>query len=76
MKIYMKVTRDKYQLPIAVADSPKELGKMCGCSANSVSSAISRLKSGQLHRPRFVCVDVDDEGGEKIEVDRRQARRA
>ena len=26
--IYMKVTHDKYELPIAWADSPEELGRM------------------------------------------------
>lgn len=61
MKVYMQVTRDKYQLPVAVDDSPKELAELCGCSANAVSSALSRLKSGQLRRPRFVCVEINDD---------------
>ena len=29
--IYMMVTDDKYELPILVADSPKELAMMVGC---------------------------------------------
>lgn len=41
MKLYMKVTRDKYELPLAVADSKRELAEMLGTSINCVYSAYS-----------------------------------
>lgn len=30
MKLYMYTTLDKYELPLAVADSPRELAEMTG----------------------------------------------
>lgn len=41
MTLYMKTTRDKYEFPIAVADSPKELAQLLGTSAEAVSSSLS-----------------------------------
>lgn len=41
MTLYMKTTYDEYELPVAVADSPKELAEMIGTSASVVSSSIS-----------------------------------
>lgn len=57
MRLYVKVTKDKYELPEAVAESPKELAKMLGTSANSASSSISHKRRGWL----IVDVDPEDE---------------
>ena len=62
MKIYMEITRDKYELPLAVADSPARLAEMCGVTKNNVYSTISHVKSGRYQRGRYVKVEVDDEG--------------
>ena len=43
--IYMKVTHDKYELPIAVADSPEELGRML--NIKSYRSLKQRCKKSQ-----------------------------
>ena len=40
MKVYMEITRDEYQLPVAVADTVKDLAKKIGTRANSISSAL------------------------------------
>lgn len=45
MTLYMKTTYDEYELPIAVADTPKELAKMIGTSTGVVSSSISHGRS-------------------------------
>lgn len=55
MKLYMKCTTDKYELPIAVETSPSLLGYRLGLSAHSVSSMCSRQKSG------FHSVEVEDD---------------
>lgn len=39
-KIYMMVTEDELQLPLAVADTIAELGRITGNSANSICSAL------------------------------------
>jgi len=48
IKIYMKVTKDRYSLPVAVADSPKELAALCVVSQNAIYSAFSHEKRGRL----------------------------
>ena len=65
MVLYMAVTSDKYELPIAVADSPLELGEMLGRSRNTILSAISHAKRWGS-RCCYVRVDLDD-GKEKQE---------
>lgn len=45
MTLYMKTTYDEYELPIAVADTPRELAEMIGTSAGVVSSSISHGRS-------------------------------
>lgn len=61
--LYMEVTRDELALPVAFADSPRELAKICGVSSQDVISAISRaanLKRKSDRRERFICVLLDD----------------
>lgn len=55
MTLYMKCTTDRLELPIAVADTAKELARMLGVSHNSVYSEISRGYGG-YHK-----VVIDDE---------------
>ena len=42
--VWMKVTNDKYELPVLVADSAPELAKMLGCSPNNIYSSLSHAK--------------------------------
>lgn len=63
MTLYMKVTRDKYELPIAVAETINELAKMLGTTPESVSSSISHKRQG-WHK-----LEVED--GEEIYNTRR-----
>lgn len=53
--LYMMVTTDRYELPIVVADSIKEMSEMTGIKAGTLSVYFS------LNRPGFVKVDVSDE---------------
>lgn len=58
MKIWMKVSLDKYQLPIAVADSAAELATMCGTTRNVIYSELSRFKKGKTQNCSWRCVEV------------------
>lgn len=58
MTIYMKCTTDRLELPIAVADTAKELARMLGVSHYSVYSEISRGYGG-YHK-----VVIEDEKNE------------
>lgn len=55
MKIYMKVTKDKYELPEAVAESPGELAKILGTSKNSVLSCLGHHCAG------WIRIEIEDD---------------
>ena len=61
MKLYMEVSRDKYSLPLTIADSPTELAKMTGKRRENILCAISRYKNGEVKIPSFIVVEVEDE---------------
>lgn len=56
--VYMLVTQDKYELPLAVADSVAELAQILGIKQNIISSAISHAKKKGFNS-RYVKVIVD-----------------
>lgn len=58
--IYMKVTMDKYELPLAVADTVVELARIVGAKPNTISSGISKSKSLGI-RSQYVKVVIQDE---------------
>lgn len=59
--IYICHTLDKFELPIAVADSPSELAEICGTTAGCVSSSISHeLLDGKQRKYKRVEV-IEDE---------------
>lgn len=55
MKLYLRVTKDKYELPLAVADSAQELAVMVGTTKNVVQSCISKKHKG------WKKIVIDDE---------------
>ena len=57
--LYMMVTTDKYELPLAVADSIKELATMDGKSVGAISSAMYYAKKMGT-KCRYVKVVLDD----------------
>lgn len=57
-KLYVKTTKDKYRLPIAVADSAQELSELLGCKKRTV---IEKISHGSK---TWYKVEVDFEEGE------------
>ena len=57
--IWMKVTNDKYELPLVIADSSRELAKKLGLSKDSVSSAISKAKRRGT-KSQYVKVELEE----------------
>nr|DAP38879.1 MAG TPA: hypothetical protein [Bacteriophage sp.] len=43
--VYVAYSKDKYKLPIFVADSPRELSAVVGVDTNTISSVISHAKA-------------------------------
>lgn len=59
-KLWMKVTDDKYELPLAVAESAADLARMVGIKPASLYSILSRDRHGKLHSS-YREVEIDDE---------------
>ncbi len=57
--MYIAVTSDKYELPIAVADTSGELAKMLGTTRNNILSSISKNKSGKHSKVRYIKLEDD-----------------
>lgn len=59
--IWMKVTKDKYEFPIVIADTCTELADKSGVSISTVFKNMNR-KRKNLNIPReYVKVEVDDD---------------
>ena len=62
MIVWMQVTKDEYELPVAIADSCVELSKIVGKTANNISSSINHsLQRGNWTPYRKVEITEDDE---------------
>lgn len=59
MRLYLRTTIDKYELPIAVAETATELAKMLGTTQGCVSSSISHK------RPGWYKLEFEDEEDEQ-----------
>ena len=59
-KLWLLVTFDEYELPLAVADTAAELGKLVGQSSNAITSVVSKAKHKGF-RSRYHSVDIDEE---------------
>ena len=60
MTLYMAVTADEYELPLAVEDSPKKLSCATGYSCSLICSCVSRRSSGKTRGIKFVKVVIDE----------------
>lgn len=63
-RVYMMVTQDEYELPLAIADSPTELAAITNTARGNIISSASKHRKGIRKRTRFVSVDIEDEGSE------------
>ena len=61
MKLYMAVTADKYELPIAVCDNARELGQAIGLKQGDIYCRLSRpeANNGKRVGMRIVRVEVE-----------------
>lgn len=66
--VYTKVTNDRYEFPVAMADSVKELAIILGKSENTISSAIHHSIARKQKRCIYHKILIDEEGTEGDEV--------
>lgn len=58
--VYMAITLDRLELPIAVADTVKELEEIMGLSKNTVWRVMSRAKHNNW-RCKYIRVDLEED---------------
>lgn len=63
MYIYIAYDRKYPYLPIAVADSARELGRLVGTTKSCIHSAIFRYEQGALQRSCYQRVNIQQSGG-------------
>lgn len=51
-KLYLAVTPDQYELPLAVADSPAELAKMLGVTPEHIRTCLVPTKAKMNNKRR------------------------
>lgn len=56
--LWMAVSNDEYELPLAVADTAEELGKMLGIHRITVMTNVLRTESGKISGRRIVRVEL------------------
>lgn len=60
MRLYMAVTQDKYEFPIAIADTQQKLAMMLGIEKNTIASSLSKARKGEIKNSRFKEVVIDE----------------
>lgn len=60
-RYYLAVTPDKYELPLFVADSARELADQYHININLVLSSISKHLSGEKTGRKFIKVEVEED---------------
>lgn len=58
--VIMMVTKDKYRLPIVVADSLEEMSAITGKSRKHISSYVSKWSAGKMDNSQFIKVELEE----------------
>ena len=53
---WMCVEVDEYELPLAVADTARELAEMCGTTKHNVEAFVSKQSSGRFNGYKYLKV--------------------
>jgi ribosomal protein L7Ae-like RNA K-turn-binding protein len=59
--IWLAVEADKYELPLAVAETAEELGEMIGVKKHTIRNCIYKGFDGRQSGRKYVKVRIDDE---------------
>ena len=62
--VWMEVSQDRYELPLAIADTAQDLARKCGVKPSTVRSSASRVNTGNRDGRfcRFLRVLIESEG--------------
>ena len=67
-KLYLAVSADRYELPLAVCLSADELGRCLGIKGRSILQNIGRPQSGKLCGYKLIRIEVEEDENEAIIV--------
>jgi len=56
--LYLQITTDQFELPVAVADTVSELSLMTGAGTKHIRSSVSKAKRGA--KTKFIKVVFDE----------------
>ena len=59
--VWMKVTKDKYELPLVVADSCKELASMCDVAISTIVVSVKRCRDNPQYTSQYVKVEISED---------------
>ena len=62
--VYMQVTKDRFELPIVVADSAYELARLCGVNVSTIMHSISTRSKRVVKNSQYKKVWVSDSDDE------------
>lgn len=65
MPVYVAVTRDKYELPLAISDTVWGLARLVGVTENAVYKGIDNAARGKKSKYRRVWIDLTPEEAEE-----------
>lgn len=54
--VWMEITEDVYELPVAIADSSTELAKIVGKTKDNIESQFYKFLAGKQKRTRYIKV--------------------
>jgi hypothetical protein len=60
-KIWMLCTKDKYNLPLAIYETAREMSNAVGVSTGTLYSYSNKVKVNGWKYPKYVNVEIDDE---------------
>ena len=61
MKVWMLCTKDKYNLPLGIYETAREMSNAVGVSTGTLYSYIHKVKVNGWKYPIYVNVEIDEE---------------
>lgn len=65
--VYMMVSSDKYEFPLAIADTVQELSRIIGVNSTSITTSIIRSERG-LFKSHYKRVYIGDDEEQREEI--------
>lgn len=60
MAIWLMVTKDKYEFPVAIGNSAEDLARKTGTTRSNIVSSYNRFKNGKLKTCPYRKVEEED----------------